>query len=100
MGWGAALAVGEASSAVAAAAAVATRVAAVCLARVSPNMSLLSGVAPVGGRAGGVCMGAAGPTPICPGERHALYARTRNPRLPMREPPRGWGEGKPSVRFS
>ncbi|GGU86413.1 hypothetical protein GCM10010260_19390 [Streptomyces filipinensis] len=38
--------------------------------------------------------------PVCPGERHAPYARTRNPRLPMREPPRGLGEGKPSVRLS
>ncbi|AEY92520.1 hypothetical protein SHJG_7253 [Streptomyces hygroscopicus subsp. jinggangensis 5008] len=45
-------------------------------------------------------MGVAGPTPMCPGERHAHYARTRNPWLPMREPPRGLGEGKPSVRFS
>ncbi|CAL2070460.1 Ornithine cyclodeaminase [Streptomyces murinus] len=52
MGWGAALAVGEASSAVVAAAAVATRIAAVRLARVGPNMSLLSGVAPVGGSHG------------------------------------------------
>ncbi|GHI02591.1 hypothetical protein Scel_09120 [Streptomyces cellostaticus] len=100
MGWGAAVAVGEATSAVAAAAAVATRVAAVCLARLSPNMSLLSGVAGGGSRGWGVCTGVAGPTPVCPGERHALYARTRIPRLPMREPPRGLGEGKPSVRLS
>ncbi len=104
MGCGAALAVGEAMAAVAAAAAQATSVAAVRLARVRPNMWLLRGVAPVGDRTGvgGVHGGGGplversrelgeGPTPVCPGERHAPYARTRNPRLPMREPPRGGG---------
>ncbi|ARP73050.1 hypothetical protein LK07_28365 [Streptomyces pluripotens] len=57
-------------------------------------MSLLSGVCTGGGRPGRGW----GIHPVCPGERHGPYARTRNPRLPMREPPRGWGEGKPSVR--
>ncbi|GLX47594.1 hypothetical protein Shyhy01_05440 [Streptomyces hygroscopicus subsp. hygroscopicus] len=102
MGWGAALAEGAASRAVAAAAAVATTIAADCLARVGPNMSLLSGVAPVGGSHGwGWCwVVGGGSDPLYPGERYAHYARSRNLRLPMREPPRGSGEGKPSVRFS
>ncbi|TWV44557.1 hypothetical protein FRZ03_17455 [Streptomyces misionensis] len=63
-------------------------------------MSLLSGLHRWGVRTGGVVHGGRGTDPLCPGERHAHYARSRNPRLPMREPPRGLGEGKPSVRFS
>ncbi|CAL2070458.1 hypothetical protein GCM10009566_51350 [Streptomyces murinus] len=41
-----------------------------------------------------------GSDPLYPGERYAHYARSRKLRLPMREPPRGSGEGKPSVRLS
>ncbi|MBP5936008.1 hypothetical protein F3K43_08350 [Streptomyces sp. LBUM 1476] len=46
---------------------------------------------------GELCTGAAGPTPVCPGERHITKATARHTLTPMREPPRGPGQGKPSV---
>src|SRR2546426_11521895 len=100
MGWGAAAAEGAPSSAVAAAAAAAVSTAAVFLARLDPNMSLLSGGCRWGvARVWGVVHGGRGTDPRMPGRAARPQARTRNPRLPMREPPRGLSEGKPSVGF-